>query len=382
MSVVFKTVVGSLMLLGLVACKKQEQAPSPIRDIVKQFEVDRRAGINAYGLSTITSGNQSVAGVDCLVFNEAAKGTLPNTLGGMSALSDAMYYRMALGCEKTQQALTDYETTRRVLNTLWNNQLQNMPYTSQMLLKDSPLGKLVTTRIDTIVTEQSVCVSVKGLEAHQGQSSKTLRQIGVNCARTSAGYNVQSQCTNARMVALVHGGASGTRDNAAWMSELASRWRAAFNVCTNTSVQEFVQFHNTVPRELFKGPAYRFSIPVDPVMQCSIQQVMNKRARNFSTKPDREWVDCATKLYKDFGRAYITDQAPKIFSKQALDGVDSSQWIYNPEAASRNPQLWNFGECEKNLAAQMARNGLNVLSPQALKNHCSRVSKEQARQNL
>ena len=382
MSVALKTVVGGMMLLGLVACKKPEAAPNPIRDIVKQFESDRRTGINQYGLSTITSSNQSIAGVDCLVFNEAARSTLPNTLGGMSAFSDAMYYRMALGCEKTQQALTDYETTRRVLNTLWANQLKNLPYTSQMLLKDSPLGRLVVGRIDNIVTEQSVCISVKGLEAHQGQSAKTLKQLAMTCAKTSAGRNVEMQCGNARMVALVHNGAVGARDESAWMSELASRWRTAFNVCTNTSVQEFVQFHNTVPRELFQGPAYRFSIPIDPVMQCSIQSVMDKRARKLPTKPDREMVDCSTKLYKEFGRAYIRDQAPGVFSKQTLDGMDKSQWIYNPKTASNNPQLWNFGQCERDLAAEMTRNGLNVLSPVALKNHCSTIAKTKSRQRL
>lgn len=382
MSVALKTVVGSLMLLGLVACKKPEQAPSPIRDIVKQFETDRRAGINAYGLSTITSSNQSISGVDCLVFNEAAKGTLPTTLGGVSALSDAMYYRVALGCEKAQQSLTDYETTRRYLNTLWEKQLKDLPYTSQMLLKDSPLGKLVAKRISTVVTEQSVCISMIGQEVRQGRGGKTLQQIALNCSRTSAGSNVEKQCRNSQMVGLVHGGASGARDDAAWLSELASRWRSAFNVCSPTAVQEFVQFHNTVPRELFQGPAYRFSIPIDPVMQCSIQKVMEKRARNNSTNPGREWVDCGVKLYKDFGVAYVRDQAPNVFSEEALNGEDSTHWLYNPKTASANPKLWSFGECEKNLAAEMSRNGLNVLSPQTLKNHCRHTSKTQARKNL
>lgn len=382
MSVAFKTLVASMMLVAVVGCKKSEPAaPNPIRDIVKQFEVDRRTGINQYGLSTITSSNQSVVGVDCLVFNEAARGALPTSLGQVSALSDAMYYRMALGCEKTQQALTDYETTRRVLDTLWKNQLKNLPYTSQMLLKESPLGNVVAKRIESIVTEQTVCISVEGIKAHQGQGSKTLRQIDGNCSKTYAGRNIQLQCQNAQMVALVQSGASGARDTSAWMSELASRWRAAFNVCKNTSVQEYVQFHNTVPRELFQGPAYRFSIPIDPVMQCSTQNIMNKGAKQTFSRPEHEWVSCANKLYKDFGQAYIRDQPPRVFNKAVLDGVDNTQWIYNPQDASSNPQLWNLGQCERNLAAKMAQNGLNVLSPQALKNQCTLIAREEARRS-
>lgn len=382
MTVVLKVVGATLLLGSLVACKQAPQTPSPIQGIVKQFESDRKVGIEQYGLRTITSMEQNIGGVDCLVFNEAAKSPIPTSLGGLSAIADAMYYRMAVGCAPTQQALTDYETTRRLLNTAWNTQLQNLPYTSQMLLKESPLGKMVADRVSEVVTEQTVCLSLTGVQAQQAKDTKNLRQAYGRCSKSVAGRNTQMQCSNAQVVSATHAGAQGVRDESAWMSELASRWRLAFNVCAADSLNTYVAFHNTVPRDLFQGPAYRFSIPVDPVFQCEMQNVVNKRGRNWPARPDREWVECGRKLYEDFGAVYSADHPPEVFNKAILLGDDDKQWIYNPKNAARNPQQWNFGVCEKELAATMAGKGLNIPSPRALKIYCSDAAAANARKNL
>lgn len=365
----FAAVVLAAITLVVGGCKKQEEAPSPIKGIVDQFEATRKVGMNEYGLSTVQSDRQKIGNIDCLVFNEAAKKPIPTTLGGLSAFADSLYLRVEIGCAPTQEGLVQYETARRLLNQMWTAQISALPYTSQSLLKSSPLGNLVSKRIETVTSEHTVCLSLEGLRAQQEKNSLDLLQIQQNCDRHTEARTTEAQCFNALSTVTAHAYAQGPRDTLAWAAELASRWRATFNVCTPTAAQEYMQFHSTVPRELFNGVGYRFAIPIDPVLQCSIQTIVTKRSNRTPYSPPREWAECGAKV-TPYGNLYLNDQPPESFTVPILTDRDKRHWMYDPSLASINPQVWNFGECEKSTIAAMRQQGLNITSPDSIKRYC------------
>lgn len=367
-----------LMSLTLTACDTEERVKSPIADIVKDFEGKRKDAIQLYGLSTASIEN-SISGTDCLVFNEAVKKGIPQDLGTLSALADSTYYRFALGCGQPIQTLADYETVRRVLRIQWKAQIDNLPYTSQILLQESPMGRLIQNRIDEMVTEETVCIAEAGFASQGSKSSKNIATNISGCSRNKNGRDREMQCHNSLLVTSVLNGAQGTKDDFATLSELASRWRMAFNYCGPADLQTYVSFHSTVRPELFQGAAYRFAIPVDGVLQCSLTAMYNQeqKSRNPIIRPHREWIECGSKNYPTFGRIYSYEKIPEVFNKSVILGRDRNNFMFNPLEIAKNPQKWELKDCEKSVMAEMGQNRLNILSPQSLQRLCIQKAHKQ-----
>lgn len=368
---VLSSVFVCIMALSLAGCNTEERVKSPIADIVKDFELKRKNAMQIYGLST-ASTETSISGTDCLVFNEAVKKGIPQDLGTLSALADSTYYRFALGCGQPVQTLADYETVRRVLRTQWKTQIDNLPYTSQILLQESPMGRLIQNRITEMVTEETVCIAEAGYASQGSKSSKNINKNISGCERNRSGRNREMQCHNSRVVASVLNGAQGSKDDFATLSELASRWRLAFNYCSPNDLQTYVSFHSTVRPDLFQAAAYRFTIPVDAVMQCSLTEMYNKeqKSKNPIIRPYREWLECGTKLYPNFGRIYSYEKIPDVFNKSIILGKDETNFMFNPMEIAKNPQKWELKDCERSVMNEMAQNRLNILTPYALQRLC------------
>ena len=362
-----------LLSLAMVGCQKP--APkSPIDDLVKQFETERKQGLSDYGVSTIQSSKQNISTVDCMVFEEAAKQPIPTSLGRLSSYVEAMKLRAMAGCNKPQETVTQYESSRRALKTLWLAQQENVPSTTEILLKQSQMGKLVANQSQNVTTEETACQANEGVIKRQKGSRASVDTLQRECQKTNAASKTSDQCYNAWVVAYAHQTATGQRDDLSQLSELVSRYHMAYLTCSPSALPEYVQYHNTVPRELFAGPAYRLSVPVDPILQCQIQEVKRRMDKNAPYHPDRQWMDCAGK-YK-LVAMYTGETIPEVISTDMITGKDT-KWLFDPTKAKDDPKLWNFNQCEQEAIALVRSYGLNLNSPQAIKRYCSRRTKRQ-----
>ena len=365
----------ALVVTAMVGCSKP--APkSPIADTVKAFENDRKVGLQEYGAKSVASSRQNISSTDCMVFEEAAKKPLPTTLGGLSAYTESMRVRVFAGCVKPEVGLTDYETARRALLNSWTQTRQNLPSTTDILLTSSNMGKLIEDITQEVVTEEMACQAQLGENKRDRESGASVNSVSKRCSRDSAASKPKKQCLNAWINSYAHQAARGPRDDLSTLSELVSRYHMVYLACSPAAAQEYVQFHSTVPPHLFQQQAYRLSIPIDPILQCQIQEIRNKMSRKAPYRAEREWVECA-KRYQ-LNSMYTADQMPHLITEEMITGKDTS-WLFDPSKAQENPKLWDFNECEKQTISLMRSYGLNLTSPQALKRYCVDQSRKQKR---
>lgn len=369
-----KTIAVSALSVGLLAGCQKPAPQNPIADTVKKFEEGRERASVQYGVRTVNHRDQNLTSVDCVVFNQAAQSPMPiDDVGAMTAYVDAMQLRIQSGCASLEQALPQYETSRRALISSWENTINQSPYNIQNMLRNSNMGRLIDSQIKNVSSEEKSCWGQVGRAKREKGSASNIGTLTRTCAQKASWGRTEHQCTNAWNIITSHQYAQGNRDDWSYLSELVARYRWMYNSCSPSAAQEYVQFHSTVPQHLFQGPAYRFTISIDPVLRCQIQGVNDKKSRRVSYKAHTEYTQCAQKL--GLRGLYTGDMLPNLITAKELN--DTNAWLFNPLRSAENPQLWSFNDCEKNMISQLQTQGVNQVPPQILKNYCLRLQRKQ-----
>lgn len=350
-----------------MGCAQQKNV-NPIQHELQTFDTEFKKYSITYGLKTIQSKKQNISNIDCLVFNETAKNSIPQNLGQLSAFTDSLYYRIFIGCVDPLNALTQYETARRVLKQQWDLTLQKMPYSSQSLFKQSPAGQKIEDQIKHVVTEQMVCYAQMGSQSKQSRSDKSIQKILNSCPSDKSITRIDQQCfySSQNIFSLLN--ANQPMDDLAYISLYLSRYRQAFNVCGSNSSSLLWYTYQHTPPELFQQSLYRFSYPIDAVFQCSVDKITSFRSRQKTIVPKKAFVDCGKTF--NLSSLYSYDSLPDLFSEDHILEKDKKKWLYNPQKSSENPEIWSFGDCEKTLISTLKQNHLNIVSPVTLRQYC------------
>lgn len=373
-----KRFLSSLMVvMALSACQNDAPPPAPseIDTIVGAFESDRGQSNQQFGVSAVKNNQQNISSTDCMVFERAAMQPMPQTLGGLSSYQESMRLRLLLGCASdTAQALTQYESSRRALQQKWLQTTQPLLESTRTLLRQTPMGELIEAQIQDMSNEHLACLSNTALQSRKrDRYYMSLDQATRFCTPDVVGLlysQTQPICERAWQVTASHQQAQGPRDEGSMMAELTARYHLMFLACTPQATQEYVAFHQTLPPSILEGWGYRFRIPVDPILQCSLQESLTQERRKArSSQPARNYVDCGQKF--ELQRLYDNYQTPNIFTPEMLRGGLPYQWIFNPQRAQDDPKRWSLKECEKALIAQLHQRGINAVQPEALNDYCN-----------
>ena len=364
----------SLSLVALFGCGKKntDQAPPAVREFVQDFNKGRNTRLQDFGVSSVQTNEQNIKNTDCMVFDQAAKNPLPNNLGESSAYQESMRLRALLGCgANILEPLTKYESARRNTLRLWNGSLVDKVPSVQMVIKSTPAGKSVDAQTKDVLSEQLACRAEQAFEVRKNTKStltleRSLRRCPPDIFSSS---NQEEVCRHSWYTAEGQKQAGGARDIPSYMSELGGRYHLMFMQCTPNASMDYAAFHKTVPREIFNGLAYRFRVPIDPIMACHTKEMSERRAKKTTPRAMHSYAACARK----FNLEYLVSHSkmPTMFTPAMLDGGEPYKWIYDPSRGVNEPLRWSFGVCEKTLIGYLQKYQFNIVEPEGLRNYCN-----------
>ena len=363
-----------LISLCLFGCgkKQTDTTPPAVREFLTEFNAGQKELINEYGVSAVQSNQQNIRNTDCMVFEQTAKKSLPRTLGDAAAYQESMRLRAILGCgPSVVEALTHYETARRNTLRLWTDTLNKQVPSLQIVLKSTAAGASIEKQTMAVLSEDMACRAERGFESRKDtRSSITIEKAARACQPEPVSSGVQDEvCRYSWYTAEGQKRASGERDTLSYMSELAGRYHLMFMQCSPQASAEYVAFHKTVPSALFNGPAYRFRVPIDPIMACHIHEMAERRAERRTSRAMHSYRLCAQKFKLEY--TTINTKMPAIFTPGMLLGGEPYRWIYDPTRSVEDPLRWSFGECEKNLIGYLGKYQFHIVEPEGLKNFCN-----------
>lgn len=376
MNLSFKILTSACLAFLLSACSGEKNYVDPIQQEIKSFDEGYKKGFIDFGLSTVAGQkNLNITNVDCLVFNETAKKPIPDNLGELTAFTQSLKLRYYTGCDISEKVLVDFESARRVLNERWNAKLDNIPYSSQITLKNHDFGKTVNSLINSVTTEQSVCIAHQSLRMRQSRISADIDKINKSC-KFNATIKEEEQCKNIDFLNFVHKNSIGIKDEFAWVSLVASNWKSIFLTCDNSNIQNYIKLHQQTPKEYFQKSLYRLSFPQEALMQCTNENIKKKKFKKLTYKSSREWGNCAKKLFPEYHLA-LSEDVPNIITPDIVVRGGPNDWLYDPTKASLYAEDWNFNTCEKEMIQDLFNKRVNIPSPEKLKYQCKVSSRRQ-----
>lgn len=368
-----KLLLGTCLVLALGACEKKEKpAPTALDVFVSEFSQEYKQASVDFGVTGVNP-KSSVTTIDCMVFNQTSEQGLPTSLGKLAAMQQSLRIRLYVGCaDNIPLGMAQYETARRQLKTLYDNTIANKTQSEQILIGQSNEAQFIKSLISDTANEvmscrSNVAVSKRGTQARL-QLDRTAHMCG---AKQLSDSDYKQNCNQSWQNAQAHQTAQGVRDELSYMSELVSRYRSMFLSCYPQATHDYVAFHQTVPQQLFEGPAIRFKVPVDPVMQCGLQKLSALRNNGRSGKPIKEYLTCSREM--GLQHLYVSYLMPDMFDSNTLQGKGKmGQWLINPQKMNLEPQRWQLNECQKTVAQYLTQHGYNLVQPEALANYCRR----------
>lgn len=347
-----------------------------VESTINAFMQDYEKSSVDFGVIQLKGEQQNIAGIDCMVFNQTAKTPLPHTLGSATAHARSLYIRSIIGCSpSTVEGMTDYETSRRHLNTMWQGVLKSQAPTVKLALQQSNIGKMIETQVSMVANEQQACRTQKSIDVRALRHEYTLPAQMSECKVDHFGVGDQDfVCADAWNVTQAIVRAQGARDDLSYMAELGSRYHRMFLYCSPQDPAEYQAFHRTVPPHLFQAQAYRFRVPIDPIMACHIKETARRRQNKDAVLLSQNFLYCA----RDFnmGDLYVRSRAPYYLTPDMLGPVSKDPWMYNPLRMKDEPERWNLNDCQKQMINFLAQRGFNIPEPESLAYYCMKKTAE------